>query len=169
MLVPYALACKGVKWYRKLVELFIDFSIYNSFINWKKLNKQSNLTNLKFRLQHLETIFMNHLTEEGRNHPSPLGKEIKIEGESLYQPYSYGGDQQTCSKEICSVHFDAKTDTRFQCTPWNVPLCIELCFKIYHTCKYFSYNNELFCLIWSIESLFNAPLSIWIKNCFKFD
>ena len=38
VLVPYALARKGgIKWYRKLGEIFIDFCIYNSFVMYKRL------------------------------------------------------------------------------------------------------------------------------------
>ena len=50
VLVPYALARKGgIKWYRKLAEIFIDFSIYNSFVLYKKLNPGNMHSNFQFR------------------------------------------------------------------------------------------------------------------------
>lgn len=48
VLIPYSSQRRGVKWYRKLAELFIDISVYNSFILWKKMNPQSKIDHLKY-------------------------------------------------------------------------------------------------------------------------
>ena len=34
VLIPYSSQRRGVKWYRKIAELFLDISVYNSFILW---------------------------------------------------------------------------------------------------------------------------------------
>jgi len=38
VLIPYSSQRHGVKWYRKLEELLLDVSVYNSFIVFKKWN-----------------------------------------------------------------------------------------------------------------------------------
>lgn len=38
VLIPYSSQRKGIKWYRKLAELFLDICVYNAFIVYKKLN-----------------------------------------------------------------------------------------------------------------------------------
>ena len=50
VIIPYNLQRWGVKWYRKMIELFIELSVYNSFIIFKKLNRENNaMTHLLFR------------------------------------------------------------------------------------------------------------------------
>ena len=34
VLISYSCQMRGVKWYRKLAELFLDVTLYNSFIAW---------------------------------------------------------------------------------------------------------------------------------------
>ena len=57
VIVPYAIQLKGAKrWYRKIAELFIELSIYNAFILWKKLNN-STKTQLIFREEFIQEMF----------------------------------------------------------------------------------------------------------------
>ena len=35
VIVPYTCQRRGVKWYRKLAELFLEISVYNSFCIWQ--------------------------------------------------------------------------------------------------------------------------------------
>ena len=60
VLNPYLIQRKCLKWCRKIAELFIDISIYNSFVLWKKLNNNiTNQTHLTFR--QIEEIISYHL------------------------------------------------------------------------------------------------------------
>ena len=57
VIVPYPIQLKGAnRWYRKIAELFIELSIYNAFILWKKLNN-STKTQLIFREEFIQEIF----------------------------------------------------------------------------------------------------------------
>ena len=50
VIIPYNLQRQGVKWYRKRAEFFIELSVYNSFIIFRKLNPENNtMTHLFFR------------------------------------------------------------------------------------------------------------------------
>ena len=46
---PYSIQRKGLKWYRKLGELFIDFAIFNYFVIYGKVNIYTEHTHLQFR------------------------------------------------------------------------------------------------------------------------
>lgn len=138
VLVPYALARKGVKWYRKLAEVFIDFAIYNSFVMLKKLN--SNIrTNLQFRTQLVDAIIMHHLHTEDSNRPgpSPANKDpLRLKEKHFISRISAFGDSNRKRKKcVRCTHMKKRTDTSFQCAKCSVPLCIEPCFEIYHTKK----------------------------------
>ena len=57
VIVPYPIQLKGAnRWYRKIAELFIELSIYNAFILWKKLNN-STKTQLIFREEFIQEMF----------------------------------------------------------------------------------------------------------------
>jgi len=77
VLVLCALARKGVKWYRKLTEVFIDFAIYNAFIVWKKLT-QSKKTNFQFREQLVDAIIMFHFNGRGSSCPGPTATPTEM-------------------------------------------------------------------------------------------
>ena len=68
---PYNMQRKGRKWYRKLAELFMEISVYNSFILWKKINNP-NIDQLQFRQDIINSIIIFHVTKHrthqtGRN------------------------------------------------------------------------------------------------------
>ena len=49
-IIPYNSQRLDVKWYQKLPELFIELSVYNSFIIFRKLYPENNpITHLLFR------------------------------------------------------------------------------------------------------------------------
>ena len=60
VLIPYSCQMRGVKWYRKLVELFLDVSVYNSFIAWSNLNPFTKMTHLTFRKKLITEIITLH-------------------------------------------------------------------------------------------------------------
>ena len=41
VLDPYSYQRKSLKWYRKIAELFLDVSIYNSFVVWREPNNSN--------------------------------------------------------------------------------------------------------------------------------
>jgi len=78
VLVPYSLARKGVKWYRKLAELFVDFTVYNSFVIRKKLNR-NNKSHYQFRLQLMNIITMFHVDSDGAKCPGNSGQPSALD------------------------------------------------------------------------------------------
>ena len=62
VLISYSSQRQGVKWYRKLAELYIDIAIYNSFIIYKKLNGGSKIDHFPFRKMLIEELIMFHVS-----------------------------------------------------------------------------------------------------------
>ena len=59
VLIPHSSQRRGVKWYRKIAELHLDISVYNSFILWKKINPdKQNVDHLSYRKLLIEEIFV---------------------------------------------------------------------------------------------------------------
>ena len=52
VIIPYNSQRRGLKWYRKLVELFIEICCYTSFILWKKQNPGSKVDNFLSKASH---------------------------------------------------------------------------------------------------------------------
>ena len=60
VLISYSCQMRGLKWYRKLAELFLDVTLYNSFIAWSKLNPFTKMTHLTFRKKLITEIITFH-------------------------------------------------------------------------------------------------------------
>ena len=58
VIIPYTCQRRGVKWYRKSVESFLEICVCNSFCIWQKLNKDKSFCNLKFRKLLIEELIM---------------------------------------------------------------------------------------------------------------
>ena len=66
VLNPYSCQRKTVKWYRKIAELFLDISVYNSFVVWRELNESKD-THLDFRIKLIYEIITCHSYTKGKN------------------------------------------------------------------------------------------------------
>ena len=55
VIYPYSIQLNGLKWYRKVAELFIDISVYNSLVIWQNLNGAVG-THLQFRKKLVDEI-----------------------------------------------------------------------------------------------------------------
>ena len=61
VLVPYSSQRRGIKWHRKIAELYLDISVYNSFILWKKMDPdKQNVDHLSYQKLLIKEINMFH-------------------------------------------------------------------------------------------------------------
>ena len=61
VLIPYSSQRRGVKWHRKIAELYLDISVYNSFILWKKMDPdKQNVDHLSYRKLLIKEINVFH-------------------------------------------------------------------------------------------------------------
>ena len=144
VLVPNGLARRGVKWYRKLAEVFIDFAIYNSFIVWKKINN-SKKTHFQFRDSLVNAIIMFHLNDKGPSCPGHSSKAglinypLRLIGKHFLSKNPATLFKNTKRRKcVRCTAMHKRTDSAYRCMKCNVTLCMEPCFEIYHTRKQFT-------------------------------
>jgi len=135
---PYSIQKKGLKWYRKIGELFIDIAIYNAFIVWKKLNVGDKTNHLQFRQNLAKAIVTFHLS--GQCTPCPgRGETVNQRNNPLRlieRHFPTQKNQATGRKRSRCVRctkMGIRRETTFECRKCDVALCAVPCFEIYHT------------------------------------
>ena len=127
-----------MKWYRKIAELFIDISIYNSNMVRKKMN-DSNASHLAFRQNLIKTIVMFHINQQAPNQPG-RGKQMNnitynplrlIERHFLSPKNKNSGSKH--GRCVRCNHMGLRKDVIHECSKCNVSLCWVPCLEIYHT------------------------------------
>ena len=83
VLIPYPSQRRGVKWYHKLAELYIDVAVYNSFIVYKKLMVGSKIDHFNFQKMLIEELIMFHASgglpySTGPNPDPSQGNFVKL-------------------------------------------------------------------------------------------
>lgn len=147
VLIPYSTQRRGIKWYRKLAELFVDICVYNAFISWKKLNPtQGKMDHLNFRKNLISDIITHHCqgqkdSQTGRKNAgqNPL-RLIERHFISIYP-----STRKKSSPQISCVRCRARgirKDTRYMCIDCGVGLCLEKCFRAYHTLQDYTVNSD---------------------------
>jgi len=140
MLEPYSVQRKGVKWYIKLFEHLMDVAVFNSFVVYKQCNVNSKLAFLDYKLLLVENIVLKYhfggaASPRGLLADCPL--RLKARHFPSHIPPSGKKAQPTRKCEVCS---DAKMrhETRYMCLDCgSVPLCVDPCFRLYHSVKFY--------------------------------
>ena len=144
VLIPYSSQRRGVKWYRKLAELYIDVAVYNSFIIYKKLMVGSKTDHFNFQKMFIEELIMFHASggspySTGPNPDPSQGNFVKLHfSDSL-------NSKQTKVQRKCvrCTKVGIWRDTWFWCQKCNVAFCRNKCFEIYHTIKDITHGIDL--------------------------
>ena len=140
VIIPYSVQRKGVKWYRKIAELFVDAAVYNSYVIYKKLNPdEHHIDHLSYRMKLIEELVMFHLSgsaphQTGRNIAGPDQNLLRlVERHFISQLPSTAGKQRAQRRCVRCHKLGVRRDTRFWCNVCQVSLCLAECFEIYHT------------------------------------
>jgi len=149
VLIPYAVQHRGVKWYRKLAELFIDICIYNSYILWKKINPARKEDHLLFRKAVVEEIIMFPAFPNSNNYatdlnPNPANANLirLVERHFIAQVPSTTGKARAQRRCVRCWKRGVRRDTRFWCPKCEVGLCLNKFFEIYHTKRDITWASE---------------------------
>lgn len=140
VIIPYSIQRKGLKWYRKIGELFLDFAIYNSFVVWKKLNPASKDDHLKFRINLIKDIITHHLNMQPNADPGPGEPIIAAHNHNplrLIERHFPAKKNQAVNRKKsrcvrCNI-MGIRKEVIYECRQCNVALCVVPCFEIYHT------------------------------------
>lgn len=145
MLEPFLLERKRcAKWYIKLFKRLLNVSIHNSRILFESSLKERQ-DNLKFRLELVHTILMHHHSRIPQNRRAESSHRSALFSNILHTHWPVRRQQsdtdlahnrQSRSKCVVCLQEGRKTQkTSFKCDTCDVSLCVENCFKKYHTCN----------------------------------
>ncbi|KAG0728873.1 PiggyBac transposable element-derived protein 4 [Chionoecetes opilio] len=136
-------ARRTMKWYKKMFFHLLDMTILNSHILYT-LKTGENQTLEEFVIEVVRSVLAHNTVQRVTQTPSQT-----IAGPSRDTPARLGVSHfistipatgtQRCPQRRCHVcqqttrHAKKRKDTRYQCSDCNVGLCLEPCFKEYHT------------------------------------
>lgn len=144
LLEPYLLEEKRcAKWCTKLFKRLLNCSIQNTRVLLES-SSGTRLDNLQLRLELVQAILDHHLHltpyAARRNNktltPSPFPYILThTHWPVLIPPTAYEQSRNRQGRRICVVCHNAKKITRtpFKCQECDVALCMDNCYKIYHT------------------------------------
>lgn len=135
-------ARKSIKWYKKFFFHLLDLSKLNSGIIYSTLEKKP-LKLPEFRLKLIEQIINTYWTDCIIS-PCRMGRksndDLSIRLTARHFPSRINtGEQKKKISRRCHVHSHTKLnpqsrkDTTYECVECNKSLCLEPCFKEYHT------------------------------------
>ena len=148
---PYSIQLKGLKWYRKVAELFIDVSIYNAFVIWQNLNGVS--THLDFRKKLVDEIISFHSFGTQAPQTGPLYQHLnplRLSGRHFIRRITPNGGKRSTRRDCVrckALNPPLGVLTMYHCQSCSVPLCVDDCFELYHTRRVY-YNTYMVIIIY---------------------
>lgn len=137
MLEGYLLERKKMhKWYMKLFRRLLNVSILNSFIIYKH-NKKQKVDQLKFRVQLVEQIFAKYANTIQRKVPGRHSQDNNLARltERHFIERIPPTQQKAKPQKRCVVCYKRgrRKETIYWCPDCKAGLCLDSCFKTYHT------------------------------------
>lgn len=133
---------KSIKWYKKIFFHLLDICVLNSGIICSTLEKKT-LKLPEFRLKLIEQLLHAHILSDDIISPSRVGRKPKddlpLRLNARHFPSINSGEVKKKISRRCHVHSNTKLnpqsrkDTSYECNECDKPLCLEPCFKDYHT------------------------------------
>lgn len=142
--------CKSFKWWKKVFFHTLAIAVLNSYLLFKLDNPTTNMTHRMFRKKLVsELLSKNPMPNEATvkaGRPTLAPKQLeRLTGRHFLSKIERSEKKATVTR-LCAVcnHAEPVKDgskkrkrheTSYECKDCNVSLCLEPCFKLYHTCK----------------------------------
>lgn len=129
------------KYYKKIFRHLMDKALFNAFVIYKKISKNSKKSFLDFRLEIIEEIFEKNLQHPSRQNQGEANISRLVDRHFIsHIPPNPIKKEPRRRCVVCCSKMDkngkkVRKETRTWCNDCNVGLCMEPCFKIYHTQK----------------------------------
>nr|XP_054926062.1 piggyBac transposable element-derived protein 4-like [Dermacentor andersoni] len=131
---------KTMKWNKKYLFRFLDMLLLNAFILFRE-NTESTTKYAEFKRLIVSQLIEEHHTEKSKR-GRPTGENpLRLTARHFIQklpPTAAQGSSNQRSCHVCANTTRQQTrrkDTRYMCAEYNKSLCVEPCFKHYHTLK----------------------------------
>lgn len=137
-------------WYKKFFRHLLNQVAFNTYVLYKKLNANSKLTHVDFRVKLIERLLEeNHdpsaIKRPGRPSTQPVNPlRLTARHFPSFIPASAGKQAPTRRCRVCcsTVGEDGKKlrkETRYYCKDCDAALCPAPCFQLFHTKSHFSH------------------------------
>jgi hypothetical protein len=123
----YSIGRKSQKWWPSLVWWLIDMCILNAYSLYNQ-QQQVKIRQLEFRQQ-----LMQQLVEIYGQQRSNIGRPSSISQQKQQQQHWPLRTNKERDCAYCSHEPDSRKQSRIQCELCHVHLCIDPCFKLFHT------------------------------------
>jgi len=132
----YAIGRRSVKWWHRIFYYLIDLAIVNAFVMWKLSKRTGSHDQLTFRIRLARQLIGNFSNRKRKGKvPSFMSSkkqvpdDVRLANVGVHIP-STGLTYRRCRH--CSTRKVEKR-TRCLCTTCSVPLCLDPCFRQFHT------------------------------------
>jgi hypothetical protein len=136
------------KYYKKIFMVLLDLAVLNSYHLYKITTEETSsiaMTQLKFRIalvrslleQNLRNDLSKHSVRRGRpsNEPTPI-RLISRHFLSFIPPTESKQHPTRCCYVCAHTKSESnrtRSESRYECTICDVALCVDPCFRVYHT------------------------------------
>ena len=146
MLQYQAFRRRTMKWWKKAFFHLLDLAVLNSYILYK-LNVRGGtakvFTQREFRRKLVHSLTSHTTSPSRRLHATGNEENMRRLSERHFPthiPQTTKKEYPTrrcvvCCSSLKRGHAATRKESRYQCVPCNVGLCVDPCFEIYHTCK----------------------------------
>lgn len=143
---PYRISRKGLKWFRKLFEVFLDICVLNSYILFNKQKPASGkVKHFDFMIALITDMVSRHLhVGVHLQHLVPKQNENILRLSERHFPSKLpptaARERPTRQCHVCGYRKNPsgkrlRRETRYFCAECNVPLCVVPCFRQHHTVR----------------------------------
>jgi hypothetical protein len=137
-LQPYLLERKkGTKWYVKLFRRLLNVAIHNSTVIYRSHPNKPKMDTLQFRLLLVQGLLERHSSGNHRpvhGRPSVLTPHKRLtERHFLEQIAPMGKKARPHRLCVVCTKKGQRRETQYWCSECEAALCLEGCFKAYHT------------------------------------
>ena len=142
LMTYYNFLRKTKKWWRKLWVHLLNMAVMNAFVLNRKFGANKKLSHYEFRQELARQL----LDEAGCNEiPEQVTDTNRLKGRHFPEKIPQAAGARRVYSRECMVCKITKTEeksgrgskrskwTSFQCDTCKKPMCVPLCFKIYHT------------------------------------
>jgi hypothetical protein len=123
----YSIGRKSKKWWPRLVWWLIDMCIINAYSLYQQ-QQQVRISQLQFRQQ-----LMQELVEKYKRNCNNTDNQSSTSSQIHHSHHWPKHIQQQHDCIHCSIQPNQPTRTNFQCEQCRVYLCVDPCFKLYHS------------------------------------
>ena len=133
----YAIGRRSLKWWHRIFFYLIDLAIVDAFLLWSVDKRNGNTYDqLHFRVRLARQLIGDHSTRKRKGppvaflaHKKRVPDDVRLVGVGHHMP-RVGPTFRRCRLCSSAAH---EQRTRCLCTACNVPLCMEPCFRKFHS------------------------------------